>query len=992
MNHFLKISLSFVFSLLLLSSFGQNDQSAASYWRQEEQKYAAKQVEKEGYKYTEYANDPLGARIYTLSNGLTVYLSSYKDAPRIQTYIAVRAGSKNDPVQATGLAHYLEHILFKGTSRIGTQNWEKEKGYLDQIEAKYEVYRKTTDPKQREKLYQQIDSLSIIASSYSIANEYDKLLSTIGADGTNAYTFLEQTVYVNDIPSNQIEKWAEIEAERFGEVVPRLFHTELEAVYEEKNKGMDQDRRKVWELMMASLFQNNTYGTQTTIGTVEHLKNPSITEIKKYFKTYYVPNNVAICMSGDLDYDKTIKLIDKYFSKWKPGTVPPYTPGVEAAIKAPIVKDVYGPDAENVSVAFRFGGVNSRDPYYIKMIAMLLTNGQAGLIDLNLNQQQKLIGGYAYDMAFNDYSVFAMGAKPRQGQKMEEVTQLLVSQLDSIKKGKFDDWLPAAVINDYKTSKMKEYESNRSRADAFVDAFISRRPWNRYLAEIDILKSLKKEDIMKFASDNFSTNYVVIYKRKGVDSTIQKVPKPKISAVELNRDKQSAFYSQLIAKTSEEIKPVFLDYTKDLSITSFKNNPDVLYKQNTENGLFSLSFVWETKGYLDPKYGFAARYLDYLGTSKLSAEDLKKEFFKLGCSYSVSAGGDMITVNLSGLSENFDKALKLLESLLQDPKPDEEALQNLVADILKQRADNKLNKDVILRSGLVNYAKYGEDNPFKYFIPEEKLKTISSAELVDLIRSLKKYQHKALYYGPLKKETLITTLEATHRKPGEFAFLGEGKIFTPKEINQTQVYFVNYDMVQAEVVFLSKSVNFDKTILPVVSLFNEYFGGSMGSLVFQEMRESRALAYSVRSKYEIPSRKEDPNYISSYIGTQADKIMEAIDGMIELQDKMPKSDVLFETSKQSLIESISTTRITKSAILLNYEASRKLGLNYDIRKDVYEQVKNFNFDNIKKFQETYVKEKPKAILVVGSKDKIDLKKLEKYGKVTEMKVEELFGY
>ncbi|HVD98697.1 MAG TPA: insulinase family protein [Cytophagaceae bacterium] len=986
MNKFL--ALPFLLCLLVISSFAQTE------------KYAAKTVQKDGFTYQEYANDPLKARVYTLSNGLTVYLSSYKDAPRIQTYIAVRAGSKNDPVHATGLAHYLEHILFKGTSRIGTQDWEKEKIYLDNIEALYEKYRKTTDAKQREALYHQIDSLSIIASTYSVANEYDKLMSTIGADGTNAYTFLEQTVYVNDIPSNQIDKWAEIEAERFGEVVPRLFHTELEAVYEEKNKGLDQDRRKVWELMMASLFQNNTYGTQTTIGTIEHLKNPSITEIKKYFKTYYVPNNMAICMSGDLDYDKTIQIIAKNFSKLKPGEIPPYTPGLEKPITAPVVKNVYGPDAENISVAFRFNikeivngkTVNSRDPYFIKMIAMLLTNGQAGLIDLNLNQQQKLIGGYAYDMTFNDYSVFAMGAKPRQGQSLEEVTQLLVGQLDSIKKGKFDDWLPAAVINDYKTSKMKEYESNRSRADAFVEAFISGKKWSEYLMETDIMQKFTKQEIMKFASDRFSDNYVVIYKRKGVDSTIQKVPKPKISAVELNRDKQSAFYTQLTSKTSEEIKPVFLDYSKDLSITYFKNNPDVLYKQNTENGLFSLSFVWETKGYLDPKYGFAARYLDYLGTSKLSAEDLKKEFFKLGCSYSVSAGGDMINVSLSGLHENFDAALKLLESLLNDPKGDEEALKNLVADILKQRSDNKLNKDVILRSALANYVKYGDDNPFKYFIPEEKLKTISSSELTDLIKSLKKYKHKALYYGPAKKETLIASLETIHRKSGEFSFLSEGKIFVPKEIPQTQIYFVNYDMVQAEIIFLSKSVQFDKSLLPVVSMFNEYFGGSMGSLVFQEMRESRALAYSVRSKYEIASKKEDPNYISSYIGTQADKIIEAIDGLSELLDKMPKSEVLFNTSKQSLVESISTTRITKAAVLLNYEASQKLGLNYDIRKDIYEQVKNFNFDNIKTFQEQYIKEKPKAILVVGSKDKIDLKKLEKYGKVNEMKPEAIFGY
>ncbi|HSZ24834.1 MAG TPA: insulinase family protein, partial [Cytophagaceae bacterium] len=550
----------------------------------------------------------------------------------------------------------------------------------------------------------------------------------------------------------------------------------------------------------------------------------------------------------------------------------------------------------------------------------------------------------------------------------------------------------AALITDYKTSKMKEYESNRSRADAFVDAFVSGRNWNEYLMEVDILQGIKKPDIMRYVLTNFGSNYVVIYKRKGVDSTIQKVPKPKISAVELNRDKQSEFYTQLSNKKSEEVKPVFLDYAKDLSITSFKNNPDVLYKQNTENELFNISFLWETKGYLDLKYGFAARYLDYLGTSTLSAEDFKKEFFKLGCTYSVSAGGDMINVTLSGLNENFDKALALLESLLENPKADEKALKNLVADILKQRADNKLNKDVILRSALGNYVKYGTNNPFKYFIPEEQLKTISSTELIDLIKSLKKFKHKALYYGPLKKETLLTSLETIHRKPAEFSLLSEGKIFVPLDINEPKVYFVNYDMVQAEIIFLSKSILYDKSIVPVVSLFNEYFGGSMGSLVFQEMRESRALAYSVRSRYETASRKEYPNYISSYIGTQADKIMEAIDGMSDLLDKMPKSEVLFETSKKSLIESISTTRITKSSILLSYEAAQRLSLNYDIRKDIYDQVKNFKFENVKEFQEKYIKDKPKAILVVASKDKIDLKKLEKYGKVTEMKVEDLFGY
>lgn len=985
----------FLFAFLFIisfSSFGQN--------------HISQTKTENGFTYETVTNDPANARIYTLKNGLKVYLSVYKETPRIQTYIAVRAGSKNDPADATGLAHYLEHILFKGTSRIGTSDWEKEKSELTKIEDIYEVYRKTTDATQRTLLYKLIDSMSVLASTYSIANEYDKLLNSIGAEGTNAYTFLEQTVYVNDIPSNQVEKWAEIESERFGEVVPRLFHTELEAVYEEKNKGLDQDRRKIWETTMASLFQKHTYGTQTTIGTVEHLKNPSIKEIKKYFYKYYVPNNIAICMSGDLDFNKTIAAIDKYFSKLVPKEVPAFDNKAESPINKPIEKIVMGPDAESVSIAFRLFGPdksNAGKPEALsktsmtdlcksKMLSMILTNGQAGLIDLNLNQKQLILSGYAYDSPFNDYSIFGLGGKPREGQSLEQVKDFLLAQLDSVKQGKFDEWLVKAVVYDYKISKMREYESNRSRADAFVDAFISKKDWAEYISDVDEIGRLTKKDIVDFANKNFSNNYVVVYKKKGADTTIQKVPKPKISAVNLNRDKQSLFYLNLLAKSSDPIQPVFLDYTKDMSIVNKKNNIDVRYKKNVENQLFSLSFIWDIGREDNPKYGVAADYLDYLGTTQYSAEQLKKEFYKLGCSYAISAGSDRIMMNLSGLQENFVPAVKLFESLINGAKTDEKALKDMIAGILKQRADNKLNKDIILRSALTSYVKYGSKNPFTNILSKTELEQLQAKELVELIKGLKNIKHRALFYGPMELTDLTKKLTDLHRKDGEIKTATDVDKFTFQDISENKVYFVNYDMVQAEVVFLSKSVTFDKTLAPTVSLFNEYFGGSMGSLVFQEMRESRALAYSVRSKYDNATKKEDPNYINSYIGTQADKLTEAVDGLSDLIDNMPKSDFLFENAKTSLIESISTQRITKSSILMNYEASSKLGLDYDIRKDIYDKDKMATFEDIKLFQEKYLKGQKKAILIIGSRDKLDLKKLEKYGKVTELKTEQIFGY
>ena len=211
---------------------------------------AQAQPQAKKYEYVTVPGDSLRARIYTLDNGLTVYLTEYEDAPRIQTYIAVRAGSKNDPSYATGLAHYLEHMVFKGTSRLGTKDWEKEKAELAKIEALYEQYRQTKDETQRKKIYHQIDSISGVAATYAIANEYDKITTNLGFKGTNAYTWTDQTVYINDIPANQVEAWAALEAERFSELVPRLFHTELEAVYEEKNRGLDTDSRKAFEAML----------------------------------------------------------------------------------------------------------------------------------------------------------------------------------------------------------------------------------------------------------------------------------------------------------------------------------------------------------------------------------------------------------------------------------------------------------------------------------------------------------------------------------------------------------------------------------------------------------------------------------------------------------------------------------------------------------------------------------------------------------------------
>jgi predicted Zn-dependent peptidase len=944
------------------------------------------------YKYESLDNDPMKTRIYTLENGLKVYLSLYKDAPRIQTFIAVRAGSKNDPADATGLAHYLEHMLFKGTDKFGSLDFSKEAPLVQKIEDLYEVYRKTRDEQKRKEIYKQIDSLSGVAANFAIAQEYDKMVTSIGAKGTNAYTFVEQTVYVNDIPSNQIDKWLTIEAERYRNPILRLFHTELEAVYEEKNRSLDNDGSKMWETTFSALWPTHQYGTQTTIGTVEHLKNPSMKEIRNYYQNYYVPNNMAICMSGDFDPDQVIRMIDEKFSGLKPGKIPAFVAPQEAPIANPIVREVIGPDSERVTVAYRNRGAGSKEADLVTLISKILFNDRAGIIDLNLNQSQKVLSAYSYDMILNDYSAHILSGEPKQGQTLEEVKDLLLAQVEKVKKGEFPDWLLSAIINDLKLQQIKMLESNYQRADQMVTSFIADIPWSEYVNEVDRLAQITKQDIVSFANNHYKDNYVVIYKRTGVDKNTEKVTKPQITPVKVNSEDESPFVSSILKGETPEIKPVFLDYKNAIKPFTINKQVPGSYLKNNENGTFNLYYILDMGSNHDKKLGIAVDYLPYLGTSKHTPAQIQEEFFKIGCSFSVFSSEDQVYVSLKGLTENFEKGLQLFEHLLADAQPNKEALENLVSDILKQREDAKLSKRAILWSAMNNYGIYGDKSPFTNILSETELKKLNPEELVSIIKGLNGYQHKVLYYGPQELKSLESTLSKNHKLPKKLKQIPAETKFFQLDNKENMVYVVDYDMQQAEILMVSKAAPFSKELVPVTTLFNEYFGGGMSSILFQEMRESRALAYSVFASYSTPTRKEKPHYVTAYIGTQADKLPEAMKGMFEMFNDMPRSEKKAEAGRNAVIQKINTERITKSNILFNYEKAQKLGLDYDVRKDVYETVQKLTLSDIENFQKQQIKDRKYNILVLGKKDRLDIETLEKYGKVKYLTLEEIFGY
>ncbi len=940
-----------------------------------------------GYQYFTYRNDPLNSRTYILSNGLTVLLTVYKDEPRIQTFIAVRAGSKYDPANHTGLAHYLEHLMFKGTEKIGTSDWEKEKPYLNKIIALYETYGQTSDKNKRKEIYKQIDALSLLASKYAIPNEYDRLLSEMGATGTNAYTSFEQTVYVNEIPSNELAKWAKVEAERFSSFVPRLFHTELETVYEEKNRTLDSDYRQMNEALLQGLFPKHQYGTQTTIGTVKDLKKPSIKAIKEYHDTYYVPNNMAVCMSGDFKMEEAIQLIDKEFGGLKPKKLPIYVAPTEEPIREIIQKEVIGPNAEMVSLGFRFEGYAEKRSMMAELVSMLLNNGEAGLIDINLNQKQEIQGGYSYAYRLNDYSMHVLGGSPKQNQSLKEVEQKLLSQLELIKEGAFDEWLLDAIVNDYKLDALKKFENNKARAQVLLSSFVYQKEVGEYVGEIARLEKITKNDVVKFANKYYNKNYIVVYKKQG-EAKREHVVKPHISQLPINRGQSSVFYDELVAHAVKEMKPKFTDFSQ-IKKVKLKKSVSLNYLENKENELFKLYYVFDIGTLHDQELALAVSYLNYLGTKSYSAEALQKEFYKMGCSFYVTVSDTKLQISLSGLNENMERGLQLFEQFLKKPIADQKAYDKLVDKIIKSRADKKTNKRAILTQGLVNYAKYGAKSPFTDVLSEKTLRNIAPKDLVKKIKSLTKYPHRVLYYGPENKSEVSALLKKHHRRCGKKT-LPAMRTYPLLALDTAKVYFVDYDMVQSEVLLLSKSIPFTPAIIPQAKVYNEYFGGNMSSIVFQEIREARALAYRVYSRYSTANDTTKSNYIVSYVGTQSDKLPEALKAMNELLDEMPQSETTFVNSLTSLKKQIATSRVTKASILFREEKMRSMGLTKDINQLIYEQ--NPKLGDVVAFHSEYIKTPARIYLVIGKKSAIDWVALKKLGEVRKLSREEIFGY
>ena len=876
---------------------------------------------------------------------------------------------------------------------MGRSIGKKSRTCCKKISALYEQHRSTANQLEKADIYREIDRISIEAARYVAANEYDKLASAIGATATNAYTWVDQTVFVNDIPANELERWMKLESERFSMMALRLFHTELETVYEEFNISQDRDVRKANNQIRSVLFPSHPYGTQTTLGSAEHLKNPSQVKIQEYFSTYYVPNNMGIVMAGDFDPAQAIALAEEYFGGFVSKPLPALHFEQQPPLTEIITQEVTGQSSPFVDIAWRLQGSQTDDPLTLSFLSSLLSNGEVGLFDQYLNQPQKVLSADCWSWFYRDYSVFGLFGRPRQDQPLEEVAELILEQFRKIHAGDFDESLMEAIINNYRLQEIRDFESNKGRVDTITEAFVLDVDWQRFVHRFDWYRKLTKSDLMSFASEFLTDNYVITFKRQGEDPNVIKVEKPVISPIDLNRSSSSAFATSFLAQEVGPIQPHFVDYQESIQIRQLSPNLKLEYIHNSDNELFRLDYVFEMGRLNDLKLQLADIYRTYAGTDRYSQIDISKTFFRLGLNFDFYTYDRRAYVTLKGLNSQLEAGLELMEHILQDTAADDGIKDNIVADILTKRQNARKDKKTILNRGMSAYARSGANNSFKYRLSEEELHSMPTTELTGRINSLTRYQHHIHYYGPAGIDEISRLLQKHHRPPETLLAIPPVKVFEMPENQADIVYFVHFPMVQVEMLLVSKGAPaFSYPQYLLHNWFNEYFGYGLSSIVFQEIREAKALAYSTYAYFGIPKRAQDPHFLSAFVGTQPDKLQDALPAMLEIIRNMPVSERQIENARLSILKQIESERVPPSKRYWAFQGIRDLGFRHDLRQDVYQRLTHAGPDDLIAFHQKHVKDRKFNIMVLGDREQVDLKYLETFGEVRELTLQDIFGH
>ena len=936
---------------------------------------------------TLFAQAGLKTKTYHLDNGLKVVLCENHDQPEIYGAVYVHAGSKNDPIDATGMAHYFEHIMFKGTDRIGTINWEKEKVYLDSISLMYDKLHETSDPAAREAIQHKINELSLASTDYAIPNEVDVILTQMGGKSLNAGTAYDQTMYYNIFPSNQLSKWMDVYVERFRNPVFRLFQSELEAVYEEKNMYGDGPINAFQEYMFKETFGEHPYG-RPIIGYTEHLKNPQPSKMRDFYNTYYVANNMTLILVGDFDIATVQPMIAEKFGTWRSGKLPEEPTYTLPKFNGPTIKEVRMTPMK--IGALIFPGIKSSDPDLIPltMACSIFCNGETGLAD-KLTLEGKLMGAMLMPLSLEDHGANLMLIIPKLlGQSHEEAEALVFECLDQLKRGEFSDELFEAARMDMLMSRIRATEDLNKLANLFLEMESNGQTYEEFLAETERIKKITKEEVVAIANKYFGNDYLDVRSKMGFPEK-DKVEKPNWKPIEAkNTNMKSDFAKMIEAEQVPEVTPQVIEFGKDVKITDITDGFKLYSAINTANDIFELKFNFNYGTYDDPDLDRAAQYFSMQGTETKPYQEFALELQKMGASIYAYASENNFIVTITGFEKDQEKLLEMCYEKLYHPSNDESQIA-IIADGERMSIQTQKDDASTWARAALNYAWYGEKSPYLNHSSIKEWSRRSGDDLLAEIAEALKYDGYVTYSGNQYPHVMVASIKA-HRILPLKPLKGEEKVLVEKQYTEPQVFFApNKKFRQSNIWFYVPGEKLTMQDEAMSSLFSKYFGTDMYSIIFQEIREFRSLGYTAYANYSYDYLERKPGYLYGFLGTQGDKTFDGIDAFSGLIKEMPERLEKFNASKEALLKARASNYLGFRSKPNVVHTWIKEGYDHDPRAEFTEIIRKAEYKDVASFYNRMIKDRPVVIMLSGPKS-VSKKELGKYGNVTKLKYKNIF--
>jgi len=937
--------------------------------------------------------ESLQIKEHTLSNGMTVWLNEDHSQPKVFGAVVVKAGAKDSP--DTGIPHYFEHIMFKGTEKIGTINYEEEKVYLDQIENCYDELARTVDLRKREEIQLTINDLSKKAAEFVIPNEFDQLISRYGGTRLNAGTSYDFTVYFNTFSPQYMEQWAELNSERLIDPVFRLFQSELETVYEEKNMYSDMMGSQAIERLTKRYFNPHPYA-YAILGSTENLKNPRLSEMRTFFEKYYVASNMGLILSGDFRIEEVLPVLEKTFSRIRRGEtlqtdkieLPPFKGREPFQVKFPI------PVVKVMALGFRGVPANHEDQIALDIAVGLLNNSNGtGFLD-KLITDRKLLSSMALTESLNDAGILGVMAVPKLiFQSYGSAEKLVWNAINRIKNGDFSDETFQSLKLEQKREYSSDLEDINSRAQMMMKIYSQGKSWEEFVNNINGIDNLTKEDITAVAKKYFNDNYLYITKKTGKYPK-EYLPKPAYEPIApQNRDSSSLYARELEKITVKEVSPRFIDFNADVNSSALNDHVRLYVTPNPVNDIFSLSLSYGVGVLRVPELKLLATYLNFIGTEQQSFDDFRNKLQVLGSTLSFEATDTDFHVRVTGFDAHFKETVDLLVEFLSQPKADNKKIKQVIDEAkVMEKAFVKSNDNMAM--ALLEKVKYGDRSRYLTKWPLSRIKKMKGEELLTTFHALRKASCNLHYSGTLSMDDVKNTLETT-RLTANMGQSAQPPVYRiPQEYTKPTVFFLDMPDLSQSIVYsyMRSGDNAELMERHTSKLFAGYFGGDMSSLMFQEIREFRSFAYRVSAQYQIPpyNEKDNPGEFITMLSTQGDKTLDAMSVLDSLIREMPERPERIEALKQTVYNQINNEYPSFRKLSSKIAAYQKEGYTEDPNIAYMNDVRNMKMEDIRNFYQKNVKGKPIVYVIVGNSKHIDMQKLSVYGNIIKLKKKDIY--